>query len=528
MLTTSLEAMQPVLQSKLGKELDAIWQEVIDYRDSVCKDMSYGGKLGALRKFFREKSMKKIQNVVWRNLGLHIKEVFITNLDTGSFANASFFDPQEPNDQTGWFQIDEMLSANYFQKCYPYINFPKGGVIGAEQLVEIAKSFDSNKGVVVASERQRMRTVFNCEIFFDLETGFLMEDRLPRNSGVSYFTPQELTAIILHELGHTINLVEHAADMYARISTFKYLEAAFRSANGSNVEEVVALSEKVASIIEQKGDKVNAERLINIGAKLRHDIRFTGSAQRPDQTKGILGSIIYYSFGFLFNALALPLDIVFGNDQTKRFGVNDQKTKVGDIATCGRMAAWNERHADTFTVQHGYGTFQVSALDKLGKYYMREGRTAKEIEKLNKAEKLHKDLGFLTKARLLIFAPMIAGDASYIIYPEGVKRFREILNQTIQNLKQCSTNPSYVAKYMKDIEFILDRIENFDKKEEYIAKIYRGYDLFLKFVSLPSFIEWIANGRVQRELEQLVNDANAIGNNLLTYYGFKLQQLGTK
>ena len=526
MFTTSLEAMQPVLQSKLGKELDDIWQEIIDYRDTQCKDMSYSGKLGALRKFFRDKTIKKFQACVWKNLGLTIREVVLTNLDSGGFANASFFNPSDKDDQTGWLKIEETQNANYLHKCYPFVDFSGTDKMPIEKFIEIANAFDTNRGVVVESQRQRMRTVFYCDIFWDIETGLMIEDRLPKNGGISNFSAQEITAIILHELGHTINLIEHAADMYARISTFKYLEAVFKSAHGENVEDVLKLTEKVSEILAKKGDKVNADRMMQISNKVRHDVRFAGAANRPDMTKNILGSIIYYSFVFLFNAIALPFDVVFGNSQSYRFGKDDQKTKRGDIASNGRMVAWNERHADAFTVQHGYGTFQVSALDKLGRYFEREGRTEKEIEKLNRAEKLHKDLGFLTKAKLLLFAPMIAGNSGYIVYPEGVKRFREILNQTIQDLKQCSTNPAYVAKYIKDIEFILDKIENFNKTEEYIAKIYRGYDIFMKFFSLPSMVEWLVNGRVQRELEQLVNDANAIGNNLLTYYGFKLQQLG--
>ena len=78
---------------------------------------------------------------------------------------------------------------------------------------------------------------------------------------------------------------------------------------------------------------------------------------------------------------------------------------------------------------------------------------------------------------------------------------------------------------MKDADYILSIVDNPDSRDEYIARLYRGYDIFMKYCSLPSFLDWLVNGRVKRELEEVLNDANDIGNNLLTYFGLKIQQM---
>lgn len=527
MLDFNLEAMQAQIQSKLGKELDAIWQELIDFRDQKCQDMSYHGRFGAVKKFFIDKTAKKFIAAVWKNVGLHIRELHVTTLETTSFANASFFCPEDRDDQKGYVQIDEMLNGNYFHKCFPELYFGDG-TINTDELIKIASSYDATKGVISSAVRMQMRSKVQCDIYFDVETAFLMMDNMPANSGIGNMTAQEITAVMLHEIGHTINLVEHAADMYARISTQKYLEAAFLNAGGNDINKTVELAEKVAEKVAAKGDKFNAGRILAITNKVKHDVKFAGSAARKEQVRGIIGSIICFCFTFMFDVIVIPLSMVFGNSQKHRFGVGEQKNKLGDIPLNGRMVSWNERKADEYAFSHGYGAFQVSALDKLNKYIVRRGRTAKDVATINQAEEVRKDIGFFAKMNLLIMAPMIASDYTYYLYPEGVKRFRELLNISIQQLKAHSTNPAYVTKYMKDIEFILSKMENYDRTEEYVAKICRGYDIFMKYASIPSFIDWIVHGRVQREIEELVNDVNGIGNNLLTFYGQKLQQIATK
>lgn len=528
MFDKSLEAMQAQIQSRLGKELDAIWQEIIDFRDQSTKDMSYAGKLSALKKFFREKTAKKFIACVWKNVGLKINEVQVVSLMQGSFACASFFDPQHRDDFSGWLQINETLNGEYYKKCFPLmISMMQNHTIDPETLIKIAQGYDASRGVIHESMRMKMRSLVNATIFFDVETAFMMEDQLPANAGIGQFSAQEITGIMLHELGHTINLVEHAADMYARIATFKYLESAFRSVNGNNMEATAQLAESVATMVEKRGDKQNADRIRDIVKRAHHDVGFTGSAAKSDKKSCLIGSIIAFCFCFISDIFAIPIDVIFGGNQKNRFS-NDQKVKKGDIPINWNMVTWNERHADGYAMSHGYGTAIVSGLDKLGKFLQRRGMTEKQIATLQEAETLHKDLGFFTKVGLIVMAPLVAGNFQYMLYPEGVKRFREILNLSIQQLKANATDPAYVNKYMKDIEFILNKIENPNREDEYQAKLFRGYDIFMKFVSLPSFVDWLVHGRVKREIEEVLMDANAAGNSLLTYYGFKLQQLGNK
>lgn len=525
MFNFSLEAMQAVLQSRFGRELDAIWQEIIDYRDKSLADMSYNGKLSALKKFFRDTTVKKFVQCVWKNVGLHFSEVKITSLYTGSFCTWIFIDKDGKELQDGTTQIESILNADYIKRFFPMVSsMIKDDHFTAEELMKIANSYDASSGAIKDSMKLQIRKFVNPILGFDLELAFLIEDQLAKNSGLGNFTAREITAIILHEIGHTLTLVEHAGDCYARMSSFNYLTSAFRQANATKPDQAARLAEAVAAKIAKRGDSTNAERLNKIAAQYRNDIAKAGPSVDPTVIKKTVAGMLETVFCFIGDIINVPLDILLGSPVSTRLA-SDQSGKKSDLPLNRRLVTWQERKADEYAFTHGYGADQVAALDRLGKFFNRRGLSEKACRTLTEAERLHKDIGFFAKLHLFVMAPLYAGDYSYSLYPEGAKRFRELLNLTIQQIKQHSTDPDYVAKYMKDAEYILNVVDNPDSRDEYIAKLYRGYDIFMKYFSLPSFLDWLVNGRVKRELEDVLNDANDIGNNLLTYFGLKIQQM---
>lgn len=527
MITISTEAMNAVAQSKLGRELDALWQSVIDYRDSTLNGVSYIPKARALRKFFESNIVSKLKEIVWKNVGLHFSEVFLEDMVSGGagFCTIMYFDPKDANNYNGSIQIENIVNADYMIKSLPGANRIDTKVLTADQLMALADSFDKQTGGIKTPMQLEIRKLVRSKLGFDLEMAFLTEDRLAKNAGVANFTPREITAIVLHEIGHTLTLVEHAADCYARMSTFRYLEQAFKVANSDNIDEVARLADAVASRVESRGDKVNADRLRSVTKKLSNDVKNAGSTADQKAVRKLIGGLIDSVFCLFADVLVICADVIGGNQQSKRFG-NDQKDKKSDLPINGRLVTWMERKSDEYAFSHGYGADQVGALHKLDAVLARYGKTEAQVRKINEAERLHKGLGLLASMRLLILAPLYASSYGYSLYPAGVKRLRELLNLSIQQLKANSTDAAAVAKYMKDCEYILKICDNQNSTEEAIAKNYKGYDIFMKYVSIPSFFDWIVHGRVMRELDELIDDVNAIGNNLLTYYGFKLQQLG--
>ena len=528
MFDINLESMQALIQSRLGKELDAIWQEVIDYRDTTLVDMNYRNKLRSLRNFFEKNSVPKFKAVVWKYVGLHIDSVKILDLaTTGSFCTMMYMD-KEAGRINGTLQIESIINADYLFKSSlgARYMFSDQKPFTADDLLKIADSFDKSTGGIKTAVRAELQKWISAEIGFDVTTAFMIEDQLPPNSGISNLTARELTGIMLHEIGHNMSLLEHASDCYARIATFRYLETAFINANKGNVGEVVSLAYGATTRIIEKADKQTADNIRGLADKIAKDIETSKKEQNEEYVTRALNGLVEIIIGCA-SIVSLLTSLVSGNQQTKRFANQwyEQHHKLCDIPVNERLATWMERKADEYAFSHGYGAEVVEALDKFTKFAARRGMSDKAIANLNEAENQGKIFRLFSALRIAATLPLIANNYSYALYPAGVQRYKEMLKVTIQKLKQYSTDPDYVAKYIKDCDRIINVIDHPSSDDEMTAKMYRVYDLFVKYCSLPSFIDWIVHGRVRRDIEDLVRDVETAGNSLLTYYGYKLQQL---
>ena len=526
MFETSLEAMQAQIQSKLGIELDACWQDLIDYRDGELNGMSYNQKLAALKSRFMNTTAKKLHDIVWKYVGINIAEIQFTSIYNSSFCTWMFFNKDGSDRWDGTFQIEKVLSGGYIDRCFPFMaDFLNTDEFSADDLLMLAKSYNKKTGGINESAKLAVRKLVNSILGFDIEFAFLSKEAIVYGDYTN-FTAQEITAIVLHEIGHTITLVEHAADTYARISSFNHVTESFKRVNGGKIEVAHELAHKVATILDKKGIKSYATSVRDVADKMKVDIETAGVSAKPTETRKSIEGFLSTIFNIIGDVITLPFDIAFDSAFSDRFA-SDKKVKLADIPLNERFVTWQERKADEYAFSNGYGAFQAAALHKLNQFYDRLGKSKKAVTKLDLIEKTHKTLSIWTKIGILATAPAMLNSYGYSLYPVGVKRFRELINLTVQQLKANSDNPAYVAKYIKDIDAMLPLISE-NSKDAFVAKAWKGYDLFLKYLSLPSFIDWIVNGRVQREIETLINDVNDIGNNLLAYYGTKFQLAASK
>jgi len=521
MFDLATEAMVAQLQSKLGKDLDALWQTVMDYRDSECKDMRPEARLQAVKNFFHRNCVNKFMDIVWKHVGFWIDRVQYVEIWECGFATMMYIDKGGSGKYRGTLQIEDMLNGGWASRRYGSWNITKH--FTAKQLVELASSYNPATGGIRDEIKEEVKKMVSATIYFDVRTGFCMADWLPKNSEIGNLTARELTAIVLHELGHTLTLVEHAADMYARISTYKYITSAFSSLNGNNTKEAMDLAKETATALTKKGKAEAAKKMVECANKFEKDMAKAGSSQTPESVGTIIGGFIEIAFSLLFDVMVVPFEILGGT--TGRFVGKEQKVKVGDIPCNARLLNWQERKADEYAYAHGYGADIVSGLNKLIKTFSRLGYSPKDIDSIQTAEKLHKDLNFFEKMKLVVMAPLMTCDESQFLYPQASLRFKEMLQIMIQQLKSHNADPDWIAKVMKDIESVLENISTYDAKDEFAAKVMKGYDLLMQYISLPGFFDWIVHGRVKKEIERLVIELRNLNNNLVTYYGNKFEQL---
>lgn len=519
MVNYSCEAMSAVTESPLGKAIEGLMQEVIDYRDSLSIPKgNYNARSNLIQRFFAEKIAKRYIETVNKYTGLTIVQIFFKPHFKTCFCTWILFGKGSLN-WRGTEQITGILNGQankLVEGWYP-------GEFSVKELMILAKSYDVEKGIIKPEMRKEISKYVKCAMGFDIALGFLLEDYLPPNAGVKYLTAKELTAICLHEIGHNLTLVEHAADLYAHQSKFKALEAAF--AKQATTKTAIELAKAVAKEAKSNGYENESSMLLGAVNRLEADSGEVKGVNKAE--KNIISATIGSAFFLLTKMFSDATTMVFGNP-TNEFNRLGQKMKLGDTVINERMWNWQERKADEYAFTHGYGAYQVSSLEKIGKLYGMRGMSSSDIEHLKLVESGKESMSLFLKLRLSFFADMIFQDPRFRSYPPGPERYREILKCTIRELKAHGADGDYVTKYMEDIESILKSLAEMRKTDIYMHESYLNHQLFYKYCTIRSFITWLVDGRVDTELAEVLNDIQELNNNLVTYYGFKFEQLSKK
>lgn len=523
MFSLALESMQASVKSKLGAELEALFQEVIDYRDKNLEDVNFDSKVQAICTYFQKNVAKRMMDIVWKNAGLYIAAIEFRPHFRSQFCTWMCYGHTAPRTQNGTFQIENILNgqANGFvNDLFANKEFT------VEELVKIAMSFDVEKGIIKPQFRKDMKKWIQCGIGFDIALGFLAKDYLPKNADVDYLTARELTAIMLHEIGHNMNLVEHAADMYAHVSAFNALRT--YAEKMCTPQQAIELGKYAIAYGTQAGLNKDASRLAGIVESASKDLASCGKQQLDQNGKNcFVLSMVCSAFELLGEAIHIICDIAIADPTRWTFRMSQNK-KVGDTIIHDRMWQWEERHADEYAMLNGYGADQVTSLEKIMKVYNLLGRSSKEVEQMQHAERTRQKLSLFSKIHLFSVAHNMLSSPMYMLYPPGSQRYREILKSTIQNLKKHGADAAYVTKYMKDIETILDSIDKMSREDKYLELSMERYKVFIKFTSLGSILSWLTHGRVDTELVELLNDIQKLNANLLSYFAVKFQQLAKK
>lgn len=529
MLTFGTEAMQSVVNSKLGQELDALWQEVIDYREkNLSGTISFDNKTKLLQEFFYKNTAKRFMQIVFKHTGLNIEEIWFKPYFESSFCTWTCIQSGDEITARGTAQIVDSLNgqADTWINDHIFYGDTGKGEFTPEQLIKLASTYDVTKGIIKKVDRDSVKKIVRVGMGFDLSMGFMMKDFLPKNSGVENLTAREITSIMLHEIGHSLTLIEHAGDMYAQISSFDALERAF--SKELTPEKAIAVGKKAAEIGLKAGytkDATKLSKVVNIAEKELTATSNSNAKGRMAMAKGVFSaswSLISDVFTKAYDLLVCDPSGIFHR------GSDGKAVKYGDLPSNERMWTWQERKADEYSFTHGYGPDLVEGMTKTDKFFLMIGKSAKDITVIRKAESDMSKLSLFQKLHITHAAHQLYGDIEFRVYPPGTERYKEVLRLTIKELKAHGASAEYVTKYINDIERIARAINSATAYDKYFERQVKRYRLFTKMLGVASFIRWFVDGRVEAEIEELLDDLQKVNNNMVSYFGYKLEQLAKK
>ena len=395
---SGMEAINFQTSSQLGKDLTAVFQEVIDFRNDLIRKNDGPKTYNANRKyriikvcdFCRKNMVPKFIAAVEKNLGLEVKSVQTVSIVEqinlpqdiviigpdfvyGVEVNVSEFGNDYVNQQF------RMTGTNFRDNIYNG-EFEK-------DVEDLANCIDLKSGKIIR-DRTKPNNIklYIARMYFDVLSAFCITDFADPDF-VEPLTAEELAAIMMHECGHAMSVIEHAADTYVVSSRLNNYCTTILRDNNNSVKDLTKMNKVVRTKLipnmkkAAKGDaeltkKVNEadKRLANIDTVLGYV-----SKESPGEGTFIGGlttlawnvlvvhfRIAYMSVQYIVVTL---LNAIYGRE-LERYLLHFYDSTVRNVKSNDRRDNYNqeflmERWADEFVTRHGYGHHLAAALNKI-------------------------------------------------------------------------------------------------------------------------------------------------------------------
>lgn len=497
-IVPAMEVMDFKTGTPLGKELDAIFQKVIDYRDSFYEP-NFIKKSSMVYDFFGKNGFQQMLDAIEKHTGYTIVEAEAPE-DGGMYSFCTAY-------MVGTVGAKDIMSAISAGGEYTKKQIDKKTKF--KDLVKIAESFDPNTGTIYPKAREAMKDLVQVYLCFDFRLAFMMKDMLPPSEHARYLTAREITAIMLHEVGHTMTTIEHAADQYARLSMLD--RTAMDFSKDANIElqmEVMKYaSEKVAT----------GEIKLPLESKKAMDNCLKTYESLSEEEKRGMDPATLTALAYVIVPLVF---IVLGRLSTRASSAvsvkGNQIDKYGDLPTTLNDFRKSEILSDQYATRNGYGKELVSSLDALQRACILLGYSEAAIVASGNASLLRK-LGYYIHTFLDLTTSIAWGDIGRTTYPDDVERWELVARECIVALKNTKNDPKLVEYYAKQYAEIKKIIDNAPRLTKWRLKVDNFWRLFNYYATFPGLKDMFVNGHITGELHRLFMQIDKLQANPLYY-----------
>lgn len=533
-----MEAIDYLANPALGDKLTKLFQKVFDYKESLdYKHVIAGGesacrdyRLQMVYDYFSKVISKDFLKVLKDTANLDVRQLYLTGgKDDGvTFCFACDIGISGQYQGMGTIIAHEIGNLEYDSAGVPLTS----PII--EDLTHLAECIDLKKGRLTSSKFGRKKNIplYVPAMYFDVNGAFCGEDFTSTEHYSDPLTAREITAIMLHEIGHAMTVIEHAGDIYvtrARIlaeanalkrvkdtSVLKEFLAEFKSKvlNGATAQAnaLAAKAGKEGSMLRKATGTLNG--LVTCIDKLLVE----------DNTASVGNAIGAFIGNFLarlvWTVLILYVDLIllclgiFIWTETVDMFVWDRgqfNEKMSDTPANYNRTFLLERWADEFATRLGYGPDLASALRKLG-----DISWWTLVNPINSRVLNHCAIYAITSSLCIWVMQHIS--VTYYLDPNGYEndyqRAKRILENTLGIFKDQKMSKALIGTWLRKVEDLESEVQ----KAKTLGDTEMGKALYNLLSNVANPIGWmklVYNGRLARDCEVLENRLDAIMNNKL-------------
>lgn len=532
-----LEAIDFQVNSGFPKELDREFQAVIDYVKAY--DAEHGAvdspekallKHKHVEKMIKEITGPKLKKIVKKYTNFEVYSV-VTELPSTFDAALGFAMSVEGTEETVLQQIDIINIINAASGEDPITEKTTKRTLDA--MLDMSKTLHRKKGIVGKNE------IIKVKIFLPVG-GFVINDLIKTDK--YNFTPNEITAIFLHEVGHIMSFVEYTRDL----SYYGYYgNNILRKVNEMAEQDPINTAKATLSVVKEKESQVknkthklilkNASMLLEkIISVSTDEISLDEHAAYKNRiVVSMIATIISIIFSTLFLALVFIPYILLGDlflsiEKSDEINLNSRELRTQKNSTM------YERLADEYVSRHQYSKHLNSGLIKFSfivEKIINYGFNKPMYSNANK-------LILVTRTILNIFST-IPSFMMYIItlqnhgfsstYEHDLLRLRRNIQNLHDLLKDPKLSPEIKSSIVADIDEMEATLANV--KSKYSLNMFEKLFKFIlnipsSVIMSPKFI--FGSGNIEKQYEDLFEYFDIMLSNKSFYYSQKIDSIINK
>ena len=491
--------------STLASRITTICQDALDHVQSTKKvNKADYSRIRSVSKYLDKDFSPALIKIVDEELNLRISKIEIITSRT-PYMNAYMW-PEFKGD-SGWGALDaeEMFS----------------GTLAKENATAYKDNiFSALKNKVDLEVGKLKEKTDRYSIGIGLYTSVFVANELHISEALS---AREIAAIILHELGHGLTMLEHCADQYYRADAMKDTITLLQSSKNDNLKESLYENSKAYIENSQSGFiKDNKDKIDDILSALKNThggvIASAGTLFLTVLLILIIGSVIVtFSSTLLFGML-----ITFASGSFKQGNLGGKKTS--DLVVTKTNISYVEHIADEFVSRHGLGDALSAALSKA--YIHHEEGQSRNIatETLTSFY-----MGQMFLKTLSIYKAFFGGSIilmSYTYNPD-LDRLKLLLENNMTVFKDLDMPKDMSEKYIKSTKELISTIDSYSSRT--IVKV---KDLFWgtmsRIITRHGLIDAITTGNVSADYDTLQKLTNGLIRNPLYFHAARLKALSEK
>lgn len=530
--------------STLGTDISRVIANAMNEIDKIWKDSKEQGDYfrNAVANYCTKNFAPDLESVITKDTGIDVRSIQLygRNLKNSSFGLFAI--------ELGLDDVDTVVTLMNRESGLNTSSKPDEQYL--KDLNHLVDLLDFNKGKLKSNKYGKgNKHIIHVNIHFDMEFAFmakyLFADRVDKEQATP--TADEITAIMLHEIGHMMTLVEHSFDMFAtanRIHENIHIVDSEKLRNDpkymdSFIDEHKKILNKIKKVAvmlpnTQQNTKLSKNiKLISAAIDKLELMKITSNDAASMQTLiselvAFVGIIVKIILTRCMIGLAIGLSTTLINYLCASLvNLANNKSISTSSKTTDRGSGYNqlfliERWADDYAAHQGYGPELASALNKLNyafKNYLMmfdDERLRHSTWFLSLCEIASK---FLSLPSVLCAPPLLDN-----IYEDDVRRIERIREDTYAFFRNnTDVPPTIINAYLNKIDKLNEQIKKAEDAQfwskgarETLSKIW--------FNLTPTGIySLLKDGNLQKDLDLLNNQVDAMRNNSLYYWSDKFK-----